>query len=487
MKEKTLAIPRFEGDRALRGSERDLDRRLGGAIDRRLRLGDYKGRSGDVTCLFPDREAGIERVLLFGLGPRGEITIDRLRHAVAALVPETRRAGVRRLAIHLPEGGRLSHEEKAAAFAEGVLLASYRFDRYRPSASPPETALARVVLVAGRESSSLARATRRARIVASASNFAKEIASTPASDLPPAALATASRRLAREHGLQCRVLDRRGIEAAGMGALLAVGQGSRNTPRFIHLEWVPSSKSHGKIVLIGKGITFDSGGISLKPSNNMWDMKFDKSGAAAVLGAIRAVADLALPVRVAALVPAAENMPSGSAYRPGDVVNTAAGKTVEVRSTDAEGRLVLADALHYARRLSPDVVLDLATLTGACAVALGEEAAGLFGNDERILEQLTRAGEETGERLWRLPLWKEYDRLIESDVADLKNTGGRYAGAITAAAFLAKFAGEVPWAHVDIAGPAFVTSARGYRPKGATGFGVRVVTQFIRNYCKQEA
>ncbi|MDX1650684.1 MAG: leucyl aminopeptidase, partial [Myxococcota bacterium] len=324
-------------------------------------------------------------------------------------------------------------------------------------------------------------------ILAESQNEARDLSNEPPNALPPAALAREARRIAKETGLKARVLEPAELRRRGFGAMLAVAQGSTNTPRLIVLEH--NAPPRGKasrarrrtVCLVGKGVTFDSGGLSLKPSASMVKMKHDMSGAAAVVGAMRAVALLKLPLHVVGIVGAVENLPSATAYRPDDILTSLSGRTIEVTNTDAEGRLVLADALHYARtEFEPEAMIDLATLTGACVIALGSWAAAVLGNHERLSRHVVEAGEATGERYWPLPLWDAHREFMKSTIADVKQTGGREAGTITAAAFLAHFAGDTPWAHLDIASVAETENPRPGQPKGATGFGVRSLVELLR-------
>ncbi|MGB9594165.1 MAG: leucyl aminopeptidase, partial [Anaerolineae bacterium] len=318
--------------------------------------------------------------------------------------------------------------------------------------------------------------------IAEAVNWARDLVNQPANYATPSILADEARRMAKTYGLKFQALGPAEMRTLGMGALLGVAQGSAQEPRFIILEHNGRSDDPSPIVLIGKGLTFDSGGISIKPSEGMEKMKGDMAGAAAVFGAMRAVAALKIPRRVIGLVPATENLPSGTAYKPGDVLKAITGKTIEVISTDAEGRLILADALGYAQRYQPVGVVDLATLTGSCVVALGTFVAGLFANDDALAARIEAASKATNEKVWRMPMWDEYAEQIKSDVADVKNTGGRPAGSITAAKFLEKFAENMPWAHLDIAGPAAAEKDGPYQPKGGTGFGVRLLVQMLRDW-----
>ena len=363
--------------------------------------------------------------------------------------------------------------------AEASLLAAYRFDEYRSQPRPQPLAKLRIVEFDATKLKEARRGVRRGRALAEATCLARDLVNHPGDEVTPAYLARTARRLAKTHDLRCRVFSAKGLAQLGMGALLAVGQGSANKPRFIVLEHGPHKGE--PLVFVGKGITFDSGGLSLKTVEGIRTMKTDMSGAAAVLGAMQAVAALGLKRRVVGLIAAAENMPSSTAFRPDDVLRTLAGKTIEIVSTDAEGRLVLADALAYATRYEPAAVVDLATLTGACVTALGHHASGLFANDDDLASRLLAAGEQTGERLWRLPLWPEYRDQIDSDIADMKNSGGRPAGASTAAALLAEFA-PYSWAHLDIAGTAWCEKAQPYVPRGGVGIGVRLLTQLALDW-----
>jgi leucyl aminopeptidase len=289
--------------------------------------------------------------------------------------------------------------------------------------------------------------------------------------------------LAKEHKFRCQVLSLAEIKKLKMGAFLGVAQGSNQPPKFIILEHIPKMKRGGTVVLVGKGITFDSGGISLKPSDKMEEMKADMSGAAAVLATLSSAARMNLPVHLVGLIPATENLPSGTAQRPGDILTSYSGKTIEVINTDAEGRLILADALSYADKFKPKAIVDVATLTGACIVALGHISAGMMGNDGSLKRKMIQASKKTGEKIWELPLWEEYEKQIKSVLADVKNTGGRPAGTITAALFLKKFVGDYPWVHLDIAGMDLEDKGKPYIPKGAVGFGVRLLLQFLRDWC----
>jgi len=381
--------------------------------------------------------------------------------------------------------------ENVRAAAEAAVLASFRSPAFGEKGRGAAGSLASVTLLdpdAGRTAPGLAQAARAGQVVAESANLARRLAELPGNHLPPRLLAAAAQAVKKETNLQVTVYEEDWIRKRGMGALIGVAQGSAEPPRFIVIEHQPRRRaaSHSKakrrrphVVLVGKGVTFDTGGISLKPREDMERMKYDMSGAAAVLGALRAASLLDLPLRVTGIIPTVENMPSGTAVKPGDVLLSMAGKSIEVVNTDAEGRLILADALAYAAELGPDAIVDIATLTGACRIALGGAACGLMGNDPDLIEELQLAGDRSGEAAWPLPLYNEYAEDITSDVADLKNSGGRSAGALTAGTFLRAFVGEYPWAHLDIAGPAWVDKDKDYLKCGSAGFGVRLFTRFL--------
>src|SRR5690606_31778066 len=448
-----LVVPWFEGDGQPAGAAAEVDARMAGAIRAVLGRGDFRGRKDEVAVLYPrEGELRAERVLLVGLGPRQQFSAERLRRAVGSAVRQAQRLGAPGLGLVVPAGGAGEEDARLGqAAAEGAVLGAWEFRelRTRPKEDAPRADVASLLLIAdgGLAKDALERGARVGEIAARGENLARELAARPSNLATPTYLAGVAEELGHAHGLGVTVLDRAAIEAEGMGALLAVARGTREEPRFIILEHRRAEAGVAPLVLVGKGVTFDSGGISLKPAQSMEDMKYDMSGAAAVLGALRAIAELELPVNVVGLIPSSENLPSGTALKPGDVIRSHLGKTIEVVNTDAEGRLLLADALSYARRFQPAAVVDAATLTGACTVALGHHAIGLMGNDEALVASVREAGERAGERCWQLPLWDEYHPQIDSEVADLKNTGGRPAGTITAGLFLKEFAGDYPWAH----------------------------------------
>ena len=472
------------------GATGAVDEALGGLIGRIVRSGDFTGELNKTLLLYP--EAGsvrATRVLVVGLGKQQDFDLERARQAAGTAARKLQALGVTRAATVLHGGGAggLEVEEAAQALAEGSVLSCYRFDDYRTDKTDRErlTQLT-VVEFDGRRLANLRRGVRAGLGIAEATCLARDLINHPGNTATPRYLATRARAVARRHGLRCRVLDEAAIRKLGMGALLGVAAGSAEPPRLIVLEHGLTgdrAKSRPKpLVFVGKGVTFDAGGISIKPGAGMGEMKTDMSGAAAVLGAMQAVADLGLKQPVVGIVPATENLLDGKSYKPGDVLTTLAGKTIEIDNTDAEGRLILADALTYAQRYEPAAIVDLATLTGACEIALGTHASGLLGTDDALAARVEEAGRVTGERVWRLPLWPEYREQIKSLVADMKNTGGRPGGAITAAALLAEFVGDTPWAHLDIAGTAWSSRARPYVPRGGVGVGVRLLVELARRW-----
>jgi leucyl aminopeptidase len=460
-----------------------VDKALGGMVQKLLKRGDLSAKAGSVGLIYPEGKIAAERLFVVGLGKRSDLTVDRIRLAAGKAAVAARGAGAKSMTIAL-DGVAIGIEEIGQALAEGCALGLYRFLKYKTKEETNgKGEIASVTVLAERATAvkALAKGVRTGEIIAAAASLARDMVSAPAADMTPGHVAGIARGLGRKHRLKVQVLERSQMRKLGMGALLGVASGSVQPPKFIIAEYRGGGKKPF-IALVGKTITFDSGGISIKPSEGMDKMKSDMAGGAAVLGAIVNAAALKLPLNIVALLPATENMPSGSALKPGDVLKTMSGQTIEIMNTDAEGRLILADALTYACRYNPAVIVDIATLTGACRVALGPEAAGMLGNDDRLKQQVRAAGEATSERVWELPLWEGYCELIKSDIADMKNTGGRDGGVITAACLLSKFVQKYPWVHLDIAATGWIDKDRPYTPKGATGFGVRLLTQFLRDY-----
>ena len=451
---------------------------LAGATDAIVSNGDFSGKEGETALVYAPEGIASPRLLLVGLGERASFTLDTLRRASAIAAKRARALKLDDAAfvLHVSEGS-AARVAAAEAAAEGAALGLYRFDRYKTSAEGRE--LGTFTLVHDDEDEVAGGAETGAKLAAAAL-LARDLANEPSNAATPEYLAGKAREIAERYEMEATILDRAGIEAEGMNGLATVGRASENEPRFIVLEHHGGEDGDSPVVLVGKGVTFDSGGISIKPAASMEDMKYDMSGGAAVLGAMETVGSLDLPLNVVALVPATENLPGGNAFKPGDVLELHSGKTVEIVTTDAEGRLILADALSYARRYEPAAVVDCATLTGACYVALGDHASGLMGNDDALISELQTAGEVSGERAWHLPLFKEYTKQIKGNTADLKNSGGRYGGALTAGAFLKEFV-DYPWAHLDIAGVAYYGKQQNaYTPRGASGTPARLLVEFLR-------
>ena len=474
-KTDVLALVVAEGGLGKQKAFAQLDAALGGELAKHVEAVSFKGRADELLDVQTLGRIPAKRVLVVGIGGRRGRDTSRIRSAVAVATRAAASAGT--LALVLGEHAGTAKDVRRAA--EGVGLGAYTFTKYFTGDRVPKRKLSAVSLYrSGRASASDKNALADGLAVAGAVNLARDAVNEPPNVLTPEALAEVARGIARAGKLKITVLDEKALAKAGMNLHVAVGQGSANPPRLIHLSYVPK-KAKSKIVLVGKGLTFDSGGLCIKPAPGMGDMKSDMGGAAAVLGALSAVAALKPNVEVHGIVGAAENMPDGNAYRPADVFTSLDGKTVEIINTDAEGRLVLADALAYARKLEPNVLIDAATLTGACVVALGKTCSAFFTADDRLAKRFENAAADGGEQFWRLPLLEELREQLQSDIADLKHTGDRWGGAITAALFLREFVGDVPWIHCDIAGPPLGDRAKGIYPKGGTGHAVLSFVSFI--------
>jgi leucyl aminopeptidase len=478
-----LIVNLFEGVTRPGGATAAVDAALSGAIATAIRRRELSGKLHERLLLHTFGRLPARQVLVIGLGKQQDLTADRVRSASAEALRHLRDVGARRVAsvAHGAGAGAIPPEEAAQALTEGALLGLYRFGKYKRTTEDKQKAIEQLTILEQdrRKAGKLEQGVYRGRILAEATIAARDLVNEPANSLTPSELATRARRILGGLGITVRTLGRAEMRRLGMGALLGVAQGSQNPPALIVATYRGSrGKRKGpRLGLIGKGITFDSGGISIKPSEGMEAMKGDMAGGAAVLAAVKGIARLKLPIDVTAVVPATENLPSGTAQRPGDIVRTMNGKTIEVINTDAEGRLILADALCYARRMGLTHLVDVATLTGACVVALGSVRTGAFTNSRELMERVQRAAEREGEKLWELPLDDEYGEQIKSDYADMKNVGGRKAGAITAAKFLANFVGDTPWVHLDIAGTSLAEKERGYQVKGATGAMVRTLVR----------
>lgn len=465
------------------GAVSQLDTRLGGLIGDYLESGDFSGNLNSTLLLRTRGNIKAPRLLLVGLGEPEKFIVDHLRQASASAVTAARKLGVSTAAL-VPPACDLGLVEVGQALAEGTLLGLYRMKKYKTVDENDDKENLRdlhILASGGSAQQALSQGIKRGAILAEAVTLARDLSNSPGNDITPTMLANTARAIAKKTSLRCRIFNKADLQKLGMGCLLGVAQGSTQPPVLISLEHAPKGVAKASIVLIGKGITFDSGGISIKPAASMEDMKMDMSGGAAVLGAMQALAQLEYPGHVIGLVPATENLPSGEAVKPGDILRAMSGKTVEVINTDAEGRLILADALSYAvAKLKPTRIIDLATLTGAVVIALGSHATGMMGTDEAMMARLREAGEQSGERVWQLPLFEEYSKQIKSDFADIKNIGGREAGSITGGAFLKEFVGDIPWVHLDIAGTAWTRENKPYVPKGATGIGVRLLVEALR-------
>lgn len=452
-----------------------LDQATGGAIGRLVSSGDFTGKRDQTALAYPDGRA--TRVLLVGTGKPEEAGTSAVRRAAAVAAKRARSMGTGTISLAVAAGatGGASASEVARAAAEGFHAGGWHYAALQKPPEDPRPELTRAELFMVDDASSDGFSIGDA--IGAGQSFARDVQVLPGSQCTPTYLGNVAGELGRRHGFGVTVLDRAAIEKEGMGALLAVAQGSIQEPRFIVLEY--KGGVGAPVVLVGKGVTFDSGGISIKPADKMEDMKYDMSGAAAVLGTFEMLGRVRPKLNVVGLIPSAENMPSGTAYRPGDVVKSHLGKTIEVVNTDAEGRLILADALSWARRYQPACVVDAATLTGAVVIALGHTAAAVMGTDEQVIADLRAAGDRSGELVWPLPMFDEYRDLIKSDIADMKNSGGRPGGSITAGWFLREFAQDYPWAHVDIAGTAYTDREDATRVRGPTGMGVRLFGDFL--------
>lgn len=489
LKQKTpcLVLGVVEG-KLKQGVLQQLDLQVAGALSRAVRCKEFSGSKGETLllhCGAGGNGDNAERVLLYGLGKERSLSLAGLRQAASSVTKllAEKQLSCFLLALTQQPVKNSSLAERVQAVAEGVLLADYHYRRYLiKEQSGQPVVLERVgLLLAVQESQAEAStAVSVAEAICAGVCLARDLVNTPGNQKSPHYLALQAVAMAERVGISAKLLDKKELERQGFGALLGVAQGSEREPYLIVLEYRGSTADAKPVALIGKGVVFDAGGISLKPAEKMDEMKMDMAGGAAVLGAIFAAARMQLPINLLAVVPAVENLPSGSAIRPGDILTSLSGKTIEVLNTDAEGRLILADALTYVGRYQPRVVIDVATLTGACLIALGNQASAVLGNHAGLIRQLIKAGERSGERLWQLPLWDEYATLIKSDFADMKNSAGRLAGTITAAAFLQQFAEDYSWAHLDIAGTAWEGVGKAGQPKGGTGFGVRVLLEYLR-------
>ena len=483
VKTQALILALCEGEKKLSGAASGVDQKTGGLIGDIMKSGDFAGKPSQVSVIYTKGALHAKRIALVGLGKKSDLNLEKIRNAFAKAMQHLRSLNISEASTAidfnlLPD----SKDKMIAAVVEGTILGLYTYTPYKTVGRDEIKTMRQLEIVADAQTySSIRDVTAKTKIIADAVCFARDLISAPSNEMTPSIMADHARRIAQRKNVSCTVLDKLKMRALGMNALLGVASGSDEPPKFIVLEYAGGKKANAPIVLVGKGLTFDSGGISIKPADKMDEMKTDMSGGAAVMAAIMAAADLKLPLNIVSLVPATENMPGGSALKPGDILKSFSGKTIEVINTDAEGRLILADALSYASKYKPAAIIDIATLTGACVVALGEDVIGMLGTDDPLKKEINLAAEVTGERVWELPLWDNYSEQIKSDIADYKNTGGRAAGAITAAAFLSKFVGDYPWVHLDIAGPAWSSKDKPYVPKGAAGVTVRLLMEYLQN------
>jgi leucyl aminopeptidase len=471
----------FEGSRELGDNLDRVDKALGGVISQLVQRGEIKGQFKEKTFIYSLGKIPSAKIAILGLGKNAELTPDRIRAAVAEVCKALRQkngGNSGSIACECITG--LNPETMGQAITEGALLGTYSFRKYF-TRSPEYREIKQfdIMDVSASGIQLLERGCNKGKIIAGATNLARDMINEPANYMNPSKIEEMARQLAQDQGLSIEVMERDQMHELGMGGILGVSQGSQQLPKFIVLKYNGGAGNEPDIALIGKGITFDSGGISLKPSENMGEMKGDMAGAAAVLGVISAVSQLRPRINLVVIIPATENLPSGTAMRPGDIITMMNGKTVEIISTDAEGRLILADGLCYARKSGAKRMVDVATLTGSCRIALGDICSGIFGNDQALIDQVISLGGQAGELMWQLPMNDEYKELNRSDVADMKNTGGRNAGATAAALFLKEFVDSTPWVHLDIAGTSMADKDRGYYVKGANGVAVRTLISLV--------
>jgi leucyl aminopeptidase len=480
-----LVIGVFEGDQDFPHSK-DLDPSVSSSIRETLENKEFRGIFGSSIVVYTLGKGSMKKIILLGLGKREKFTSESARICAGKATRKAQELGIKEFSMlqfsNLDDG-------LVEAMTEGIALALYSFDKYK-EAKEPASKIEEVTILINSDSLRFQSVVEKANILVEAVNFARDIGNLPPNDCPPAHLASIAVSLAQDYGIKARIMERYELENMGMGGIVAVGKGSNNPPKLIVLEYTGANDAQQKpYLLVGKAVTFDTGGISIKPSEKMDEMKFDKCGGCTVLAIIRAIASMKLAVNVVGIVPSVENMPSATSYRPGDIIRMYNGKSVEVLNTDAEGRMILADAIAYGiATYGPKAVIDLATLTGAAIIALGANVAALIGNNKQLVDRLRKLSDKMGEKMWELPLYDEYHEQIRSHYADIKNIGGRPGGAITAAAFLSNFVNDVPWVHIDIAGTAWTqegTHEKSYNHRGATGFGVRTLVKLLMEDEKQ--
>lgn len=484
IKTGAIVIYHFEGMKKPEGVAANIDKTLNGNISKLIKQKDIKGKLNEITLLHSIGKLPADKVVVLGLGKKNELTINKVRGAIAEVCRFLRGKSVTSVAsVILGEGiNKIKADAAVQAMTEGAVLGLYAFRRYITKKENNFGEIKELTIV-GKVKKPMEQAITKGKIIAEAANYARDMVNEPGSFMTPTQMANVARQLAKKYGLKVEIFDKDKMKELGMGGLLGVSQGSQQPPKFIVLTYKGRQSNEIDLALVGKGITFDSGGISIKPSEGMADMKGDMAGGATVLATLTAISQFKLKINVTALVPATENLPSGSALKPGDIIKAMNGKTIEVLNTDAEGRLILADALSYAVKLGAKAIVDVATLTGACQVALGKICSGAFTNNQSLLDKVIAASNDAGERAWQLPMFPEYSEFIKSDVADIKNIGNRYGGAITAAKFLEAFVDKIPWVHLDFTGD--TDKEKGYLVKGATGVPVRTLVNFIMGQVKK--
>jgi len=478
---QALAVAVFKDEKANEGILKELDEIAGGVVSSVIESEELKGKEGETVYIHLTGSPGVRarRLLLVGVGERESYRAAQVSQMAGAAVRFLRNKNVKSIGLI----ARIDKDrgQLVSAAAEGASMGLFEPDKYRTIDKEVRAVEQFVIIVEGEDGEALKRSADRGRIIGESVNFTRDLANEPGAYMTPSDLAERALDIAKEFGLSVDVLDEARMEQEGMGALLSVSQGSEQDAKLIVLKYTPreTQEEDNLLAFVGKGITFDSGGISLKPGENMELMKYDMTGGATVLGVMRAIAQLKPSIPVLGVVPASENLPSGKATKPGDVVKAMSGKTIEVINTDAEGRLVLSDAICYAKKLGAKRIVDMATLTGAVSIALGDVNTAVLGTDQALVDEVIASGREVGEKFWQLPLDKEYTKQIKSDIADIKNVGGRKAGTITAAAFLKEFADGVSWAHLDIAGTAWSDESKPHRAKGPTGVAVRTLVRLV--------
>ncbi len=485
-KTQAVILALCEDEKALSDVVSAVDLKTGGLIRDVLKSGDFAAKPSEISILYTKALPHAKRIALVGLGKKKELTLEKIRKAYAKVMQHLRGLNMKNVATAMDWNLLPDQKNKLiAAVAEGARLGLYQYTPYKTVDRDELKEIRQIDIVVQPEDFSTAQDTiKKSNIITDAVYFARDLVSAPANEMTPTIMAKHAQKIATRKNVTCRILDKGKLKVLGMNALLGVASGSHQPPKLIILEYRGGKKDAAPIALVGKGLTFDSGGISIKPAEKMDEMKTDMSGGAAVMATVMAVADLKLPINIVGLVPATENMPGGSALKPGDILKSYSGQTIEVLNTDAEGRLILADALFYATKFKPAAIVDVATLTGACIVALGEDVIGMLGTNDQLKKEIDQAAKTTGEMVWELPLWEHYHELIKSDIADFKNSSGRMGATITAAAFLSKFVDNYPWVHLDIAGPAWTTKDKAYVPKGASGVTVRLLVEYLQNRTK---